>query len=516
MLLQEGVKSIREEIILKGVAISPGCTFGILHRLIPPEIEPGVPITNAQVEKEIARFRKAIASSRKDLKDLQGNLQEEEEVYSILDTHIKLLDDLRITNKVEERIRGSLLGTESVFRQVIGELEKRFSAMPSHLFRERFLDVKDLSRRILGHLRNKSLDLPKKRMKKSILWAEELMPSDIVEEQVLGYASHLGGRTSHAALLARARGIPFVSGVEIEKEHEGKEIFIDGNEGIVVINPTQERKQNQERKAMFSFEKSEGIHLYANIDGLEKLDLLSQVPIEGVGLVRTEFLFPSTELFSASVQEQTNVSAKIIEAAGDLPVNFRIFDVGSAKRNGIFEPNPALGMRGIRYHLHFSQFYRRQLTALFSAAKKELRIMLPMIADVEEVRLAKKIIREVQEEMQYEGAVKIGVMIELPSSALMTDLIAEECDFISIGSNDLLQHTLACDRLSPYVSYSPIHESLLRLMKMIVDNAGDVPVCLCGEIAANPKYRKALIEIGIRNFSCALGSLSYSCDNNPN
>ncbi|GAB5411269.1 MAG: phosphoenolpyruvate--protein phosphotransferase [Chlamydiales bacterium] len=511
MPLQEGVKSIKEEIILRGVAISPGCIFGFLHRLLPPEIEPGSPITNAQVEKEIARFRKAIASSRRDLKDLQGNLREEEEVYSILDTHIKLLDDPKITSKVEERIRGSLLGTESVFRQVIGELEKRFSAMPSHLFRERFLDVKDLSRRILGHLRNKNLDLPRKIKKKSILWAEELMPSDIVEEQVLGYVSHLGGRTSHAALLARARGIPFVSGVEIEKEHDGKEIFIDGNEGIVVINPTKRRKLSQEQKAVFSFEKNKDINLFANVDSVKNIHLLSQVPIEGVGLVRTEFLFPSMELFSVSVQEQADVYAKIIEAAGDLPVNFRIFDVGADKRNGIFEPNPALGMRGIRYHLHFSQFFRRQLTALFSAAKEELRIMLPMIADLEEVLLAKKIIREVQREMRYEGTVKVGVMIELPSCALMTDQIAKECDYISIGSNDLLQHTLACDRLSPYVSYSPIHESLLRLMKMIVDNAGDVPVCLCGEIAANPKYRKSLIEIGIRNFSCSLGSLSNTC-----
>ncbi|MDX8430343.1 MAG: phosphoenolpyruvate--protein phosphotransferase [Candidatus Algichlamydia australiensis] len=505
---QEGVKQTSQEIILKGVSISPGIAWGTLHRLLPLAPEPGTTITGAQVETEIARFRKAVASSRRDLKNLQGNMREKEEIFTILDTHIKMLDDPKITRKVEERIRGSLLGKETVFRQVVGEIEKRFSAMSSSIFRERFLDVKDLSRRILGHLREKRINFTKTPKKNKIIWSEELMPSDIVEEEILGYVSHLGGRTSHAALLARARGVPFISGIELEKEHDGKEIFLDGEEGVVVINPTEERKQSKKgRKKTDYFPPNEEIKIFANIDSLENLHLLAKAPIHGIGLVRTEFLFPPSELFSVSVQEQADVYEKIIEAANGMPVNFRIFDVGADKRNGIFEPNPALGMRGIRYHLHFSQFFRRQLSALFSAAKEELRIMLPMIADLEELRLAKKIIFEVQKELQYKGLLQIGVMIELPSSAILADLIAQECDFLSIGSNDLTQYTLACDRLSPYVAYSPIHESLLRLFKMIIEKAGDVPVCLCGEIASDLEHRKTLIEVGIKSFSCSIARM---------
>lgn len=511
MPLQVGEKRKTEETLLIGVSISAGYAFGTLHRSFTLVQEPGSPITPDQVEGEITRFRKAVALSRKDLRDLQRNLQNEEEAFTILDSHLQLLDDPTITTRVEQRIRSSLLGTEAVFHQVVGELERHFSAIPSDLFRERFLDVKDLSQRILRHLCQKKEQLKRAVTNNQILWSDELMPSDVVTDGMLGFASRLGGRTSHAALLAKARGLPFVSGVDIEKEHEGKEILIDGEVGIVVLNPTEERKKEAQRrmkeKRKIGSRSHEKLQLYANIESLEDLQWLKELPIQGIGLVRSEFLFPHETLFTVGSEEQTAVYRKILEVAGDLPVNFRIFDVGADKRNGILEPNPALGMRGIRYHLHFSKFFKRQLTALFSAAGKELRILLPLIADQEEARMAKKIIYSVQREMQYKGDVKIGAMIELPSSAILTDLIAKECDFLSIGSNDLLQHTLACDRLSPYVSYSPIHESLLRMMKMILEKAGDLPVTLCGEIASNPEYTEELLAIGLEKFSCSINGL---------
>jgi phosphotransferase system enzyme I (PtsI) len=528
------------ELHLEGVPLSEGVAIGKLFFLSEedPQAFPAFSINSDEVDREIQRYRVALSSSRKDLEQLQGFLSEEgsQEAITIINTHIQMLEDPLITTIVEEKIQQMLQNTETVFRSVIGDYEKKFFAIEDVFFRQRWIDVKDLSQRILKHLypKQESQMLPAE----AVVFTKELTPSHTAEacvSKVCAFVSEIGGNTSHAALIARAKGIPYVAHIDVEalEPAEGSIVIVDGLSGKVILNPAEDTLQSYQKLKEDIVDKYqklvEEIHIHAktkddkkiavmaNIEKLSDLDHPYFKGADGIGLFRSEFLFLQKELFSISEQDQYHAYAQMIRKAGSLPIVFRVFDLGGDKgfleKDSWEEPNPALGVRGIRFLLHYREFFRRQLRALLRAiGKGNVSLLLPMIADIEELHEVKMLIAQVQEELLSQGLhcaqhVPIGCMIEVPSAALTCDILAKECDFFSIGTNDLVQYTLAIDRSHPVLShgFKPTHPSILRMIRHVihVSMSKKKHVTVCGEMASNPLFTKLLVGLGIEQLSCA-------------
>ncbi len=533
--------NVLEEITLKGAPISGGIAVGKLFFIkgFQEEIVPEFSIPNSGVEKEIGRYRRAISSSREDLHDLQRFLANEgsTEAVSIIDTHIQMLEDPFMTTFMEKKIRQRMKNTETVFRSVMTDYEKEFSKVKDSFFKQRLLDVKDLSQRILRNLHpRKSFntdDIPEN----SIIFTKELIPSSTAQAskwQVNGFITEVGGTTSHAALIARSKEIPYVANISIDILYSLKSALaiIDGKTGVVIVHPNeatlakyqQELKDSNDNKEE-TFEKSHHgtetvdgvkVEILANIVNLSDLDLLIPYNAEGIGLFRSEFLFFGKELLNFSEEDQFILYQQVMEKARGMPVIFRTFDVGGEKGNINQyepEPNPALGCRGIRFLLRNREIFEQQLRALLRVSPDgDIRILLPMISDLDELYIAKEIIQELALQLRSEGheiadEIPIGCMIEVPSAALMSNLIARECDFLSIGTNDLVQYTLAADRATEELNsyYKPTHPSILRMIKHIVQEANyhNIPVSLCGEMASDPHIIPLLLGLGIRKLSCS-------------
>jgi phosphotransferase system enzyme I (PtsI) len=529
-----------EELILEGEAVSEGLAVGPIFVYLShlDEEAPEFPITIGEVDAEISRYRRALFSSKEDLRQLQQGLASDEgdEAESLIDTHIQMLDDPLITTHVEEKIRVMLQNTESVFRTVIKDYEKQFFARNiDSFFHERYVDVRDLSKRILGHLSNRSaipLELPSE----TILFAKELTPSHTAAaicHKTLALVTHKGGGNSHSALIARAKGVPFVSNIVFPEIEEliGKQALINGFTGQVIINPKEKTIQTlkkrygryqklyvQSRDFPAQTEDGFAISLFSNIGDMEELEQFPYAT-SGIGLFRSEYLFFQKGAFFPSEDEQLRAYEALLRKAKGLPVVIRVFDIGGDKNPEFFvhqerEANPVLGCRGIRLLLQNRPFFKVQLRALFRAAVHgELSILLPLISDLEEVRASKKIIEEVkaeltQEELLFKREVRLGCMIEVPSAVMICEEIAAQVDFLSLGTNDLLQYTLGVDRSNPtmnYLSY-PAHPSLLRMIKMVTVAAArkEIPLTICGEMASNPLFIPLLLGLGLKEFSCAL------------
>lgn len=532
---------VLDEIILKGASISGGIAIGNLYYIegLQEEIVPELSVPSTEVEKEIGRYRRAITSSREDLHDLQRFLAKEgsQEAISIIDTHIQMLDDPFMTTFMEKNIRQRMKNTETVFRSVMSDYEKEFSKVKDTFFKQRLLDVKDLSQRILRNLHPKKSLEGENIPENSIIFTKELIPSSSAQAskwQVRGFITEIGGTTSHAALIARSKGIPYVANISTDVLYplKGSTVIINGKTGDVIVNPKKTTLQKyrglldqkvplrQELKGL-SDERAatrDGVQVevFANIQNLSDLDLLASHHAGGIGLFRSEFLFFRKELRTFSEEDQFILYQQVMEKAKGMPVVFRTFDVGGDKGNINHyksEPNPALGCRGIRFLLKNRDIFAQQLRALLRVSLHgDLRILLPMISDIEELYIAKEMIQEAAFQLRSEGhefadEIPLGCMIEVPSAAFMAHAIARECDFLSIGTNDLIQYTLAADRATEETNsyYSPTHPSILRLILHVVQEAArfDTPVSLCGEIASDLKYLPLLLGLGVRKFSCS-------------
>ena len=529
-----------EELILKGVPISGGFAVGKLFFLeaFKEEIVPEFSIPSSEVEKEIARYRRAVHSSREDLHDLQRFLAKEgsSEAVSIIDTHIQMLDDPFMTTFIEKKIRQRMKNTETVFRSVMEDYEKEFSKVKDSFFKQRLLDVKDLSQRILRNLYHRKTLQTEPIPIHSIIFTKELTPSSSAEAakgQVRGFITEIGGITSHAALIARSKGIPYVANISTDTlyPYKGLPAIIDGKTGTVIVNPGKATLEMYERVAQEDQEgfaaidegnevtetlDGERIDLFANIENLSDLDLLIPCNAEGVGLFRSEFLFFGKELQNFAEEDQFILYQKVMNKASGMPVVFRAFDVGGDKGNIHQydpEPNPALGCRGIRFLLRNREIFMHQLRAFLRVSPDgDLRILLPMISDISELLQAKELIQEAAVELRSEGheiadEIPIGCMIEVPSAVMISDFLARECDFLSIGTNDLIQYTLAADRATQgvYPFYQRVHPSILRMIKIVIQEGEKegIPVSICGEIASDPILAPLLIGLGVRKFSCA-------------
>lgn len=532
-----------KEIYLKGAPVSEGIAIGVLVFLPHSEKSdiPEFPITTGEVEGEIARYRRALSSSRDDLKKLQASLAREgsEEVVSIIDTHIQMLEDPLMTTDMERKIKEMLKNTESVFQVVVTDYQKKFSQAPDSFFQQRMVDVKDLSQRVLRNLCQPQKAVFDEIPPNSIIFAKELIPSDtasIQASQVGAFVTEKGGgETSHVALIARAKGIPYVASIDIAalQNAQSKCVIVDGLTGDIILNPShttlkryeklkhrlRKRYQRLEKDNHLPSETIDGypIQIFANINSIEDVDLIHYHKASGVGLFRSEYLFLQDKRFFLDEEAQTAYYEQLLKRAQGLPIVVRVFDVGGDKYADFFkdlpkEPNPVLGLRGIRFLIRRKELFKTQLRAIYRASPLgDIRILLPLIADIHELREVKQIIEEVRGELKAEGTtykeeIPLGCMLEVPSAVLICDSLAQESDFLAIGTNDLVQYTLGIDRSSPTSDfYSPIHPSILRMIKMSIleGKRFQKQVTICGEIAADPLFTALLIGLGVQNFSCA-------------
>ena len=539
-----------EEVILQGFPISKGIGIGfpVFFSRAETEISPQF-INSKEVEEEICRYRQAVDLSRKDLEHLQkrSGLEGPSEIMAILGTHLEMMKDPLITSDIERKIRETQQNTEWIFHHLIEEYKSRFSTLQDGYFQERIRDVIDISRRILGHLRPlghlKISDIPRN----SVVLAHELVPSETIEVNasfVSAFVTATGGVTSHAAIIARAKGIPYVANVDMKflKQVSIHSLIVDGALGLVILNPTKAtlkkyqalKKSNQENHHQLkkgSHLKGETIdgyevRIFANLENPKEIDLIIKNGASGIGLFRSEYLCLAKKSFPTE-EEQFETYKKMVKALRGKPLVVRVFDLGGDKRADIApdhpdaayftsigpEINPALGCRAIRFLLRYPEVLHTQLRAIIRASRfGEIHVLVPMVSDVSELRIVRQKIVEMQETLVKEGhkiakEIPLGCMIEVPSSALMSDAIAKEADFLSIGTNDLIQYILAADRTNPHTSdlYFSTHPSILRLIRTIVSFAREArkPVIVCGEMAADPLMIPILLGFGISEFSVA-------------
>jgi phosphotransferase system enzyme I (PtsI) len=533
------VSLVSEEIRLQGVPISGGIAIGVIQVFHQNEewVVPEYFLSQSEIESEINRYKAALLKSSKSLKELQELFHEEGggDGASIIGAQIQMLEDPFFREEMETRIRQTKKNSESVFKAFMKEYIAFFDESDPEIH-QRLLDVKDVAARVLKALYPECEEHDEKSLTQCIICSYELVPSYTAEAtlgEVQAFITEIGGSTSHAALIAKAKAIPYVSNIKMEilKESGGSTVIVDGSSGNVIINPCKttinmyQRKQRGQsvRFDVMKEEESEVrtldgvvIDVQANVENLADLDLLKRAKIKKIGLVRSEFLYRRKELETVTENEQFQLYKKLVQLAGNMEIVFRVFDIGSDKKllsGHSHEPNPALGERSIRFLLKHRKFFSTQIRAILRASVfGKVHLMLPLISDIEELIEAKRHIYEELQKLKHEkinvpDVLSIGCMVEVPAFVIMCDHLIKECDFLSIGTNDLIQYTLAVDRSNPHTSdrYGEAHPSVLRMIEHVVKvgNNANIPVSICGEIASNPIHTKTLLQLGIRALSCA-------------
>jgi phosphotransferase system enzyme I (PtsI) len=505
----------------------------VRKRRIRPEDVPG----------EITRFEAALLKTRQQIQGIRTQLATAvgEADASIFDAHLLLLEDTSLIESVKEHLQSRLVNVDFAYEQVVRSFTRKMRELDDDYFRERAADFLDVSRRVLRNLQGKveqelrSLDAP------SIVLAHDLAPSDTAgfdRKMVLGIATEAGSRTSHSAIMARSLNLPAVVGLKdvIAKFEPGIEVLIDGYEGLLIVAPTEQTKfeYGQRERAHHDVDvkldalretlpitsDQHRVIVSANVEILDDLPLIKEHGAEGIGLLRTEYLFLAQDS-SPTEDEQVNMYVQMAQASKPHHLIIRTLDVGGDKKRphlGIEqEVNPFLGYRGIRYSLGRPDIFRTQLRAICRAgAEGNVRVMFPMVCDLSELKAARKILDEVREELRQQNIpqgekLEVGVMIEVPSAAMTADILARHVDFFSIGSNDLIQYTLAIDRGNESVAamYQPAHPAVLRLMQSVVEAAhrNHIWVGVCGEVASDVVLMPALIGLEVDELSASAASI---------
>lgn len=535
------MKVKEQQVYLKGAPICRGIAIGkpFFFTLI-DDCVPEFTIPAKDIDEEIDRYRQAIRRSRDDIKQLQKKLKKEKilEGAAILDAHIQMMQDPLLTQHIEDEIKKSRKNAEHVFHTFVSQYQKKFQSLADPFFRERFKDIQDISRRVMGYLRDSvsvSLaDIPSG----SVVFSDDLTAFDTAEanvSSVLAFVTQKGSATSHAAIVAKAKGIPYVSNIQLEDllelDQDGK-VIVDGRTGDIIFYPTEETlktyrrlQESLERQVKSWGEKNplpaetvDGyqVKLSSNIDMTDDMDLFHENGGEGVGLFRSEYMFLNNDTFPTE-DDQYLYYLQLVEKMKGLPLVIRTFDFGGDKLmlNPYMptEGNPFIGCRAIRYLLKEKDIFKAQLRAILRASQfGKVSIMFPMISTLAELIEAKELLQEAYAELESKGydeipKVRIGSMIEVPSAAIVADLIAKECDFLSIGTNDLVQYSLAVDRRnhSPHQIHASTDPSVLRMIKLVVSEANHqgIPVTVCGEVAADPRFTALLLGLGVHELSVA-------------
>jgi len=515
-----------------GVAICPAVVIDAEDYTIPRRIVPA-----GDVDHQHQRLDDAIDTAREQIAELRDKVEADlgPEPAKIFGFHLGMLNDQSLVDQIHGKIDEESVTAEYALSQVMRGLADRFLASPEQLFRERVTDIWDLEKRVLHYLLEAVRAEIDHLSDESVLVAHDLTPSQTAalnRSKVKGLVIDAGGRTSHTAIVARAVGIPAVVGLEdvTSVVTTGNTLIVDGNRGLVIVDPDKDQLEEYhghlERFQAFEARLGElssleaktadGEHvtLLANIEFPEEIPHALAKGAEGIGLYRTEYLFLSTET-EPDEKEQYEAFMQALNLLDGHPLTIRTFDLGADKytqiQAALKERNPFLGCRSIRYCLQNLRLFKTHLRAILRAsAHGEVRVMFPLISNMLELRQAKMILNDVMEDLQEEGVkfdpdLKIGIMIEVPSAAMMAKSFASEVDFFSIGTNDLVQYTLAVDRGNEHVAnlYSPANPAVLKLIKDVIraGNRADVHVSCCGEMAGEVEYVMLLIGMGLRNFS---------------
>jgi len=527
---------------INGIAASPGIAIAKAYRL---QHDTYVPTTSKieDASAETARFRQAVEAAKQELEAIRVMTEQKMGAAKaeIFEAHLLLLEDPDLIDAIIENIENESTNAEYALNEVAGGFIDMLLSMDNELLRARASDVRDVSGRLMSQLRGVSYAAVSAINEPCILFAEDLTPSDTAQlnlDYVLGFVTEIGSRTSHSAIMARSLEIPAIvgAGAAAADIETGTMVIMDAVAGLVLVDPTAaELEVFHASKAAFDARRSElrklvdqpslsrdghRVELAANIGSVEDLQKVLANGAEGIGLFRTEFLYMGRSALP-SEEEQFQVYKHVLERMNNKPVVIRTLDIGGDKELPYMkmpaESNPFLGLRAVRLCLDRPDLFRTQLRALLRAsAFGNLKIMFPMIAVAEELRKAKALLQEEKEKLLQEGVqvsetIEVGIMIEIPAAALAADSLAKEADFFSIGTNDLIQYTMAADRMNENVAYlyQPCHPSILRLIRMVIQAAAKEGkwVGMCGEMAGDETAIPILLGLGLHEFSMSASSI---------
>ncbi|HHC9654991.1 TPA: phosphoenolpyruvate--protein phosphotransferase [Staphylococcus aureus] len=529
--------------LIKGIAASDGVAIAKAYLLVEPDLTFDKNEKVTDVEGEVAKFNSAIQASKVELTKIRNNAEVQlgADKAAIFDAHLLVLDDPELIQPIQDKIKNENANAATALTDVTTQFVTIFESMDNEYMKERAADIRDVSKRVLSHILGVELPNPSMIDESVVIVGNDLTPSDTAQlnkEFVQGFATNIGGRTSHSAIMSRSLEIPAIVGTKsiTQEVKQGDMIIVDGLNGDVIVNPTEDELiAYQDKRERYFADKKElqklrdadtvtvdGVHaeLAANIGTPNDLPGVIENGAQGIGLYRTEFLYMGRDQMPTE-EEQFEAYKEVLEAMNGKRVVVRTLDIGGDKELSYLnlpeEMNPFLGYRAIRLCLAQQDIFRPQLRALLRASVYgKLNIMFPMVATINEFREAKAILLEEKENLKNEGHdisddIELGIMVEIPATAALADVFAKEVDFFSIGTNDLIQYTLAADRMSERVSYlyQPYNPSILRLVKQVIEASHKEGkwTGMCGEMAGDETAIPLLLGLGLDEFSMSATSI---------